>query len=507
MDIRVYVPGGGHEAYLHALFKSFYPNAQVKITAEAQTGSQPDAALVFCVDREMGALSFRKMPDGFYAAGQISGETQKQQEESFKNFVYCCLRDLTGKELPWGSLMGVRPTKLARKQLEEWQEAEAGRTVNPDPEIRNRIIEFYRNNYYVNREKAELAVDIAARELSVIRRIRHEKSYSLYVGVPFCPTRCLYCSFTSNPIAGCRELVEPYLEATIKDIRQTARIMEGRAPDSVYIGGGTPTALSADQLRRLMEAVAESFDLSEVLEYTVEAGRADSIDREKLQVIRDCKGRRISVNPQSMNKDTLDRIGRKGTPEQVKQAFLLAREMGFAHINMDLILGLPGEDTQAVKRTLEEVEKLRPDSMTIHSLAVKRGSDLYRRMIEQGISIEWDTRQALELAYETAGRMGLVPYYLYRQKNMTGNLENVGFAKEESPGIYNMLVMEEVQSVAACGPGAISKRVDGGAAGWQQRKDGTVKIQRCENVREIRAYIERIDEMIRRKRELFMKTE
>ena len=491
MDIRVYDPGSGQEAYLHALFKSFYPNAQVKITAEAQSGSRPDAALVFCVTRdEGGMLRLTEETSGFAFSGQLQGETPKERDESFKNFVYLSLSRLTKKNLPWGSLMGVRPTKLARKKLEE----------NLSP---SEIIEFYHNRYYVNESKARLAVDIAARELSVIGRIRHEKSFSLYVGVPFCPTRCLYCSFPSNPIAGCRELVEPCLKATIRDIRRTAEIMEGRAPDTVYIGGGTPTALDAPQLRRLMEAVSDSFDLSRVMEYTVEAGRADSIDSQKLQVIRECGGGRISVNPQSMNAETLALIGRKATPKQVEQAFFLARSMGFSHINMDLILGLPGENTEAVKRTLERVEQLAPDSMTVHSLAVKRGSDLHRRMVEQGVSMEWDTLAAMELAYETADRMGLLPYYLYRQKNMTGNLENVGFARQNSFGIYNMLVMEEVQSVAACGAGAISKRVDGGAAGWRQTEDGALKITRCENVREVAAYIERIDEMLERKRELF----
>ena len=238
MDIRVYDPGSGQEAYLHALFKSFYPNAQVKITAEAQSGSRPDAALVFCVTRdEGGMLRLTEETSGFAFSGQLQGETPKEREESFKNFVYLSLSRLTKKNLPWGSLMGVRPTKLARKKLEE----------NLSP---SEIVEFYHNRYYVNESKARLAVDIATRELSVIGRIRHEKSFSLYVGVPFCPTRCLYCSFPSNPIAVCRELVEPCLKATIRDIRRTAEIMEGRAPDTVYIGGGTPTALDAPQLRR-----------------------------------------------------------------------------------------------------------------------------------------------------------------------------------------------------------------------------------------------------------------
>ncbi len=503
MDIRVYDLGGGQEAYLHALLRSFYPNAQVRITAEAQSAEPSDDALVFCVRREeSGLLHFTEQKGGFLAEGRIRGESEKEREESFKNFLYTSLCSLTRKELPWGSLMGVRPTRIAEKRMEELLETaplpdgKDGEAVI-DERMREEITSIYRNKYYVNERKAKLAVDIAARELSVIRKIRHEKSFSLYVGVPFCPTRCLYCSFPSNPIGGCRNLVEPCLQAIIRDIRQTAGIMNGRSPDSIYIGGGTPTSLEADQLRELMEAITDSFDMSGVMEYTVEAGRADSIDEDKLKVIRECGAGRISVNPQSMNEDTLRLIGRKGSPEQVRRTFYLARDMSFSHINMDLILGLPGEDTEAVRRTLEEVMDLAPDSMTVHSLAVKRGSDLHRNMIEQNISMGWDTRDAMELAYEAADRMGLVPYYLYRQKNMTGNLENVGFAKEDSLGIYNMLVMEEVQSVAACGPGAISKRVEPASAGRQRT------ITRCENVREISAYIERIDEMIGRKKKLF----
>ncbi len=416
-------------------------------------------------------------------------------QEAIKNFAYESLCSYTGHQLPWGSLMGVRPTKLARTRLEALLPAEKERGEDALPiteEDRQSIIEFYKTRYFVSREKAKVAVDIAGRELSLIRKLHPEKGYSLYVGVPFCPTRCLYCSFVSDAVGSCRDLVEPCLEATIREIRASARIMEGKVLDTVYIGGGTPTALSADQLQRLMGAITESFDLSGVLEYTVEAGRADSITKEKLEVIRQGGANRISVNPQTMNEETLRLIGRAATTEQVKEAFALAREEGFSHINMDLILGLPGEDTEMVQRTLKEVQKLGPDSMTVHSLAIKRGSDLHRIMTEKGVDLNWDTRQALALAYEAAESMKLLPYYLYRQKNMTGNLENVGFARDGKFGIYNILIMEEVQSVIACGAGTISKKVSEG------------KIERSDNPRDVRLYIDTIEELIRKKEQMFL---
>ena len=297
--------------------------------------------------------------------------------------------------------------------------------------------------------------------------------------------------------------MEPCLSAMKKEIREAAALAKGKTLQTVYIGGGTPTAISAPQLAELMAVIAESFDLSTVLEYTVEAGRADSITKEKLEVIRDGGAGRISVNPQTMNEETLSLIGRKATAAQTREAFLLARELGFSHINMDLILGLPGENTELVQKTLDAVAELSPDSMTVHSLAVKRGSDLHRVMTEKGIKLSWDTTPAMEEALAAAERMGLLPYYLYRQKNMSGNQENVGFARGGKYGLYNILIMEEVQSLIACGPGAISKRVEQAAAENHEGGNG-IKITRSENVKEVAEYIDRVDEMIERKNALFV---
>ena len=509
--LSVYYNGNerGMESYLHALFKAFFGAVSVKVMQQEQEEEReqngrssrsrqrrekerlqdPEGLVVFISRKpdEKASFSVFDVQDTllFQREDALIIPEETGMAEAIKSFAYRCLEAYTGRSLPWGSLMGVRPTKLARRKLEEMQQSgNAGADMES-------VLEFYRNRYFVSERKARLAGEIAERELSLIRRLHPEKGFSLYVGVPFCPTRCLYCSFVSNAVGSCKELVEPSLEATIREIRACAGIMKGRVLDTVYIGGGTPTALSAGQLQRLMGAISDSFDLSGVLEYTVEAGRADSITAEKLRVIKEGGAGRISVNPQSMNEETLRLIGRAATAEQVRQAFYLAREEGFSHINMDLILGLPGENEQMVQRTLEEVEKLGPDSMTVHSLAVKRGSDLNRIMIEKGIDPNWDTAAAMDRAYEAAQQMGLLPYYLYRQKNMTGNLENVGFAREGKFGIYNILIMEEVQSVIACGAGTITKKV------------GDQSIVRCDNPRDVKLYIETVEERIKEKAELF----
>ncbi len=491
--IAVYSDQIQHEAYIHALIKSFFPEDKVRVITRPgqkvfEKGCEADVS--FRIDRQGDEASFEETDseDGFFAHSVLKQPGGKMRDEEFKNFIYKSLCDYTQRELPWGSLMGVRPTKLARTMLEERKAKDTAGTYDPKEEILDR----YRQHYYVSREKAELAFQVAQRELSLIQSLTPEDGFSLYVGVPFCPTRCLYCSFTSNSISACGKLKQPVLAAMEKEIREVSRMMAKKKPDTVYIGGGTPTALLAEELSHLLEVIGESFDLSDTLEYTVEAGRADSITPEKLRVIKKAGAKRICINPQTMNEETLRLIGRSAMPDQVKSAYEMAREEGFEHINMDLILGLPGENTDMVRRTLSLVKEMAPDSMTVHSLAVKRGSDLHRAMTEKGVNLSWDTGEALREAYLAAQEMGLLPYYLYRQKNMTGNLENVGFAKEGKFGIYNILIMEEVQSLIACGPGGVTKRVHAG------------KISRCENVRELALYASSVDEMIERKKKLFL---
>ena len=348
-----------------------------------------------------------------------------------------------------------------------------------------------RSTYLCSKEKTELAIDIAKREQKILADIHYEEGYSLYVGIPFCPTTCLYCSFTSFPIRAWKDKVDAYLSAVEKEIDFVKEACADKVLDSVYIGGGTPTTLEPDELDRLFAKLKGTLDWSQVKEFTVEAGRADSITAEKLRVMKKWGVTRISVNPQTMKQETLDVIGRRHTVEQTVEAFWTARREGFDNINMDLILGLPGETKNDVAETMRRVKELAPDSLTVHSLAIKRASRLSQWILENGMDTLHNTDETMQIAALGARELGMEPYYLYRQKNMSGNFENVGYAKPGKAGIYNILIMEEKQSILALGAGTISKAV---------YPDG--RIERCDNVKDVDLYIEKIDEMIERKRKL-----
>lgn len=400
-------------------------------------------------------------------------------KHGFKRFIYQTLSEYTGKRLPWGSLTGIRPTKIAYGMLEQ---------EKSDAEI----LDTFQHFYQTSPEKALLGLDIAKREREILKDVHYEQGYSLYIGIPFCPTTCLYCSFTSYPIGGYRKVVDAYIDCLIREMEFVSRRMAGLILDSVYIGGGTPTTLEPEQLDRLITALKANFDFGTVREFTVEAGRADSITREKLQVLRGHQVERISVNPQTMKQETLDLIGRKASVEQVLSAYRLAREVGFTNINMDLILGLPGETEEDVQRTVDKVVELAPDSLTVHSLAIKRASHLSKWIQENGIETLRNTDTTMSIASAGARKLGMEPYYLYRQKNMSGNFENVGYAKPGKYGLYNILIMEEKQTIVALGAGSITKAV------WP---DG--RIERCDNVKDVHLYMEKIDEMLQRKEQLF----
>jgi len=466
-----------YEYDIQALAKSFYPEEQVAVLLpESRTEKRrelEDKVRIRLNVQEDGAeltvdhkSYYWKRPEGEDSRG------------GFKRFLYEVLSKATGKSLPWGNLVGIRPTKIAYSLLEEGKS-------------RQEIVEHYFQEYYTSPEKAELAVDIAERERKLLAGVHYQDGYSLYIGIPFCPTTCLYCSFTSYPIGRCRELTDAYVDCVIRELEYVAESHGHKILDSVYIGGGTPTTLEPEQLERLLGKLKSLFDFRTVKEFTVEAGRADSITEEKLQVLYRHGVTRISVNPQSMKQETLDVIGRKASVKQVEEAYALARRVGFDNINMDLILGLPGEMEADVQHTIDRVVELAPDSLTVHSLAIKRASRLNQWIQENGVSTLRNTDETMKIAAEGAKKLGLVPYYLYRQKNMSGNFENVGYAREDRLGLYNILIMEEVQTIIACGAGSISKRV---------YPDG--RIERCENVKEVAQYIERIEEMIERKRVL-----
>lgn len=413
-------------------------------------------------------------------SSSCSGDCSRAKVKNLiKRMLYEMLRDYCGRDLPWGNLTGIRPVKLAMDALHangEGQEAASSARCS------------MRDAYYVSETKAGLAVRIAQRESEILERVQPQDGFSLYVGIPFCPSICLYCSFSSSPLSVWEKSVDAYLDALEKELRSSSGCFPGKKLQTVYVGGGTPTTLQPHQLDRLLHVIGDAFDLSAVLEFTVEAGRPDSITEEKLQVLRDHRISRISINPQTMNQKTLDLIGRRHTVEQTEEAFSLARSMGFDNINMDLIVGLPGEGVEEVEHTMRRIEALDPDSVTVHALALKRAARLALHMDEyEAISFRVSD-EIMNRCEEGCSKLGMTPYYLYRQKNMAGNFENVGYAKPGKAGLYNVLIMEEAQCILACGASGSTKIVYG---------DG--RIERIENVKDIRSYLERIDEMISRK--------
>ena len=474
---------------IHSLVKAFYPEQEVKVFVQGEKDLKSDAGLpAFFVrfEPEVIAAGYQMIPKETKEPGAVKENravlTDPKDRIAVKNelkrLLYGLLSQETKKQLPWGTLTGIRPTKIAMQLLEQGKTLQETQT-------------YMEETYLASREKAGLSVDIALREQQILSGIHYEKGYSLYIGIPFCPTTCLYCSFTSFPICAWKKRVGEYLDALEKEIDFVREACRDKILDSVYIGGGTPTTLEPDQLDRLLGKVRASFDWTHVKEFTVEAGRADSITREKLKAIKRHGVTRISVNPQTMNEKTLKLIGRQHTVQQVKDAFWLAREEGFDNINMDLILGLPGETQADVADTIEQVKALGPDSLTVHSLAVKRASRLCQWIEENGISTLHNTDETMRIAAAGARDLGMEPYYLYRQKNMSGNFENVGYARPGKAGIYNILIMEEKESILALGAGTISKEV---------HPDG--RIERCDSVKDVGLYLEKVDEMIERKRKL-----
>ena len=398
---------------------------------------------------------------------------------AIKKEFYGMLKKRTGKELPWGTLTGIRPTKIAMTRLDHGEDEENIRT-------------FMRDTYLTSEEKIDLSIEIAERERELLSHIDYENGYSLYVGIPFCPTTCLYCSFTSYPIGAWEKKVHLYLEALFKELDYVAEKMKDRTLDTIYFGGGTPTSLKAEELDALITKIENTFDLSHVKEFTVEAGRPDSITEDKFKVLRAHNISRISITPQTMKQATLDLIGRRHTVDMVKEKFRMARELGFDNINMDLIIGLPEEDINDVRDTMEQVKELAPDSVTVHSLAIKRAArlNIFKERYAN-LKIQ-NTQEMIDLTAEYARGMGLEPYYLYRQKNMAGNFENVGYAAPEKACIYNILIMEEKQTIVACGAGTTTKVTF----------PAENRLERVENVKDVEQYITRIDEMIERKEKL-----
>lgn len=404
-------------------------------------------------------------------------EIKKKSKTIIKRSIFKVLSELYDTYVPWGILTGIRPVKIVHSLLDEGLS---------EVEIRQNL----KDNYLIKDEKIDLALDIAKRERVYIYPIDKNK-ISLYVSIPFCPTRCVYCSFPSNPMKQFGHLRENYVKAIVKEIKGLAKLLKetNKEIETLYIGGGTPTTLEAEQLDNLIKALFMELDLTKIKEFTVEAGRPDTITREKLEVMKKHNVTRISINPQTMNNETLVKIGRDHNVDDIVRCFNMARDLGFNNINMDIILGLVDENVEMVRNTLERIKELSPESLTVHTLAIKRASTLKENLDKYELTRYEEMVSMINLSMEYAKSMGLNPYYMYRQKHMLGNLENIGYAKEGFECIYNIQIMEEKQSNLAVGAGAISKYV-------YVDED---RIERTDNVKNVEIYIDRVDEMIERK--------
>lgn len=482
------------EAYTYNVYhivKAFFPSEEVIGRVEEKASHYvmvqlPDAEEIVIGNIDKNTELFSKP---VYEELPQAGEG-KDLKYRIDVRLYHELKRITGRTLAWGILTGVRPTKIAMEKAEEgW--------------TKEQFVPWFQQDCLVSRKKAELSWEIARREQTLLQSLDCEEGYSLYIGIPFCPTVCTYCSFSSGALADWADRVEDYLAALTKELIYIAEKSVKKRLNTIYIGGGTPTTLTASQLERLLECIDTHFSREYLLEYTVEAGRPDSITRDRLEVLRKHGITRLSVNPQSMQQKTLDTIGRKHRVEEVPEAFCLARRMGFDNINMDLIAGLPGEDAKDMEDTLRQIRELSPDSLTVHSLAIKRAAKMeWADLKTDADKISRILSEMIRMSSDAASQMGMTPYYLYRQKNIAGNFENVGYAKVDKAGIYNILIMEEKQSIIAAGAGASTKIVlkePIPVPGSKKRK--MTHLIRVENVKAIDAYIDRIDEMIERKGE------
>ena len=409
---------------------------------------------------------------------KASEETVRTRRRALQQSYYLAALPHLEKVPAWGALSGVRPTKISTKHL-----LEGGTPASAD--------KLFREAYFVTDDRRRLALDCSASTVKAASLLE-EGDLSLYIGIPFCPTRCSYCSFVSRTVGKHTELLDPYLEALEKEMRHTGTLLanSGRKVRTIYIGGGTPTTLSSAQLARLLDNVADAFDLSRCIEFTVEGGRPDTLDAEKLRTIRQHGADRMSINPQTMEDPVLRACGRPHTARDVLRAYREAEEAGYKAINMDLIAGLPQDSLDGFRRSLDTVASLDPANITVHTLALKKGADLFEK--REGLSPAEAVERMVEYANETLRGLGYKPYYLYRQKYMSGSFENVGWSRDHLDCLYNIYMMEELHTIVSLGGGGMNK---------VNFPDGS--LRRFHNPKFPEQYIEQLDSVLAQKEELF----
>ena len=402
-----------------------------------------------------------------------SYDKKRLQKLSIKKGMYNIISDLLNKKLPWGILTGIRPVKVVHELIDMSLSTKE-------------ILNVLETQYKFINEKAKLILDVALSQRKYLYP-RDKQRFSIYINIPFCPSKCSYCSFPSFRINKDSK-VNDYIDALIFEIEESREIFKNKKLNTVYIGGGTPTSLETNQLEIIMKKIKEIFP-EKIKEFTVEAGRPDTINREKLEMLKSYGVNRISINPQTFNQSTLDKVGRDHSIESIKQAYNLAKSLDFDIINMDIILGLPGEGLSELENTLKELKKLNPDNLTVHTLSLKRGSKLHDSM---DINEDSEVEAMLERTINYSNSENYIPYYLYRQKQILGNLENIGYTKPGNECIYNIAMMEEKESIFAFGLGAVTKI-------YYPDED---KILRIANFKSLHDYIGRISELIHKKKDI-----
>ena len=470
--MNLYVKNHNFHFELENLTRLFFPNEKITVIRDF---SEPQPPYIYTevsdkITISVNIGSFNKSETA------VKKLTDDDNELVSAQLLYKLLCDFTGLTQPWGILTGVRPVKLLRRLAEESSEEQA--------------VKKFEKDFFVSNEKIALSRETEHNERKILELSKPE-SFSLYVGIPFCPSRCSYCSFVMASIERAEKLIEPYTKLLCEEIKRTAEIANklGLRLETVYFGGGTPTTLSAEQLDTVLGTVNNSFDMSTCREFTVEAGRPDTIDIAKLFALKENKVDRISINPQTVNDEVLKIIGRKHTAQQFFDAFELARKCGFDNINTDLIAGLPTDTPESFKNSLDSIVRLNAECITVHTLCMKRASRLTTEGVTLDLQQARDAREMLAYTQNILGQNEYIPYYMYRQSRMVGNLENVGWSKRGFESLYNVYVMDETHTILACGSGGVTKL----------KRNNPDYLERIFNFKYPYEYIDRFDELIQRK--------
>lgn len=470
--MNLYVKNHNFHFELENLTRLFFPNEKITVIRDF---SEPQPPYIYTevsdkITISVNIGSFNKSETAVKKLADDDNELVSAQ------LLYKLLCDFTGLTQPWGILTGVRPVKLLRRLAEESSEEQA--------------VKKFEKDFFVSNEKIALSRETEHNERKILELSKPE-SFSLYVGIPFCPSRCSYCSFVMASIERAEMLIEPYTKLLCEEIKLTAEIANklGLRLETVYFGGGTPTTLSAEQLDTVLRTVNKSFDMSTCREFTVEAGRPDTIDIAKLFALKENKVDRISINPQTVNDEVLKTIGRKHTAQQFFDAFELARKCGFDNINTDLIAGLPTDTPESFKNSLDSIVRLNAECITVHTLCMKRASRLTTEGVTLDLQQARDAREMLAYTQNILGQNEYIPYYMYRQSRMVGNLENVGWSKKGFESLYNVYVMDETHTILACGSGGVTKL----------KRNNPDYLERIFNFKYPYEYIDRFDELIQRK--------